>query len=191
MSVRRVLRGCVCGLVVGCCMMLAVACESEPQYSTQYPCNFYFDTAKHPTSILTRALDNLGTWTFVSVRLRQGVNHVIVSPNSGEPDEDIAMTTEIENNRVNYNNLGAGNGIIVGCSNFNGIRAYDRMCPGCLEGGRHNRLNWNPADRQKVACPSCRRVYMPETGSCTTESLRLLEYKVAYAGAGTPLQVYN
>lgn len=115
---------------------------------------------------------------------------MIVSSNNGDADEDIAMTTEIENNRVNYNNLGANNGIILGCSNFNGIRAYDRQCPRCLDGGKNSPLHWDE-NAQMVSCQSCGLVYMLETGNCTTESLRLLEYKVAYAGQGTPVQVYN
>lgn len=166
------------------------SCDVEKQYSTQYPCSFYFDTAKHPTSILTRSLGNPGMWTFVSVQLKQGINHVTVIPNNGEPSEDIPMTTEIENNRVNYNNLGAANSIIVGCSNFNGVLAYDRQCPQCLENNRKKSLEWD-GDKQMVKCPSCQLVYMLETGSCTTQSIRLLEYKVAYNGQGTPLAVYN
>lgn len=177
------------GLIVPCAVLM-IGCSAESQYSTQYPCNFYFDTAKHPTSLLTRSLGNQGMWVFVSVQVRQGVNHVIVSPNNGEQDEDIAMTTEIENNRVSYNNLGADNGIIVGCSNFNGIRAYDRQCPRCLENGKTNPLQWED-NAQMAGCSSCGLVYLLETGNCTTESLRLLEYKVAYAGLGMPLQVYN
>lgn len=176
------------GMMLGAVLLLA--CGADTQYSTQYPCSFYFDTAKHPTSILTRSLGNQGMWVFVSVNRKQGINHVIVSPGNGDPVEDIAMTTEIENNRVNYNNLGADNGIILGCSNFNGIRAYDRQCPHCLDGGKKSALRWDQS-LQMVNCPSCGLVYMLETGNCTSVSLRLLEYKVAYSGLGTPVQVYN
>ncbi len=168
---------------------LLTACGADSQYSTAYPCNFYFDTGKHPTSILTRSLSNPGMWSFVSVRQSQGINHVMVTPNSGKA-EDIAMTTELENHRVNYNNMGADNGIIVGCSNFSGIKAYDRQCPKCLDKAKNSALSWDD-NTQMVKCPSCRSVYMLETGSCTTESIRLLEYKVAYSGIGAPLQVYN
>ena len=172
------------------CCMLMFACDTENQYSTKYRCSFYFDTAKHPTSILTRSLSNPGMWVFVSVQQKQGVNHVMVSPNNGEQTEDIAMTTEIENNRINYNNLGANNGIIVGCSNFNGIKAYDRLCPHCLNTSKNSSLEWD-GNYQQVKCKTCKFIYLLETGNCTTESLRLLEYKVAYGGEGMPLQVYN
>lgn len=168
---------------------MLTACGADSQYSTTYPCNFYFDTGKHPTSILTRSLSNPGMWNFVSVRQSQGINHVIVNPNSGET-EDIPMTTELENNRVSYDHLGADNGIIVGCSNFSGIRAYDRHCPNCLDKAKNSKLDWDE-NNQMVKCPSCKLVYMLETGSCTTASIRLLEYKVAYAGEGAPLQVHN
>lgn len=178
--------------IVGIMVLLftLLSCGTDTQYSTSYPCSFYFDTSKHPTSILTRSLSNQGMWTFVWVRQQQGINHVMVTPNNGEPTEDIAMTTEIENHRVNYNNLGANNGIIVGCSNFNGIRAYDRQCPHCLEGSVKKALEWSK-DKQMVSCGKCGLTYMLETGNCTTESIRLLEYKVGYSGAGAPLRVYN
>lgn len=169
--------------------LLITACSADAQYSTTYPCNFYFDTGKHPTSILTRSLDNPGMWTFVSVRQSQGINHVMVTPNNGDA-EDIAMTTEIENHRVNYNNMGADNGIIVGCSNFSGIRAYDRQCPKCLDYARNSALEWDN-NRQMVKCQSCQSVYMLENGSCTTASIRLLEYKVTFSGPGSPLMVRN
>lgn len=168
---------------------LLTACSADSQYSTTYPCNFYFDTGKHPTSILTRSLDNPGMWTFVSVRQRQGINYVMVTPNNGDA-EDIAMTTEIENHRVNYNYMGADNGIIVGRSNFSGIKAYDRQCPKCLDKSQNSPLNWDD-NTQMVKCPSCQSVYMLETGNCTTAKIRLLEYKTAFSGQGTPLQVYN
>lgn len=170
-------------------MPLLMACSADAQYSSTYPCNFYFDTGKHPTSILTRSLSNPGMWTFVSVRQSQGINHVMVTPNNGDA-EDIPMTTELENNRVNYNNLGADNGIIVGCSSFSGIKAYDRQCPRCLDKTKNSPLNWDE-NKQMVKCPSCQSVYMLETGSCTTASIRLLEYKVVFAGGGSPLQVHN
>ncbi len=175
-----------CQLII---MTLLTACSADPQYSTTYPCNFYFDTGKHPTSIQTRSLDNPGMWTFVSVRQSQGINHVMVTPNNGDA-EDIAMTTEIENHRVNYNNMGADNGIIVGCSNFSGIRAYDRQCPKCLDNARNSALEWDD-NRQMVKCQSCQSAYMLENGSCTTAGIRLLEYKVAFSGPGSPLQVHN
>lgn len=170
-------------------MTLLTACSADSQYSTTYPCSFYFDTGKHPTSILTRSLDNPGMWTFVSVRLSQGVNHVMVTPNNGAA-EDIAMTTEIENHRVNYSYMGADNGIIVGRSNFSGIRAYDRQCPKCLDSSKNSPLNWDN-NTQMVKCQSCQSAYMLETGNCTTAKIRLLEYKTAFSGPGTPLQVYN
>lgn len=190
MKAMRRLHSVVVWVALIVCPILLSACDTESQYSTKYRCNFYFDTAKHPTSILTRSLGNPGMWVFVSVQLKQGVNHVIVSPNNEEPTEDIAMTTEIENNRINYNNLGAGNGIIVGSTNFNGIRAYDRMCPHCLDKSKNSALEWHETSQQ-VICKTCKLIYMLETGNCTTESLRLLEYKVAYGGEGTPLQVRN
>ena len=188
----RDLRNIGVRVVLLVCCMLIFACDTENQYSTKYRCSFYFDTAKHPTSILTRSLSNPGMWVFVSVQQKQGVNHVMVSPNSGNKndDEDIAMTTEIENNRINYNNLGANNGIIVGCSNFNGIMAYDRMCPHCLEKSKDSPLEWDD-NKQQVRCKACKLTYMLETGNCTTEKLLLLKYKVAYGGEGKPLQVYN
>ena len=106
------------------------ACTSDGfRYSTDYPCNFTFYVSYHQTSVLARVLDNPGLYVWVEVQKKLGVNHLMVHPNNGDADENIALTTEIENNRIDYDMMGANGQLIVGCSPFGEWKAYDRQCP--------------------------------------------------------------
>ena len=132
-------------------LILLTSCSTDGnRYSTAYPCNFTFYASYHQTSILARVLDNPGLFVWIEVKKKAGVNHLYVHPNNGDIQEDIALTTEIENNRLNYDNMGANGQLIVGCTPFGEWRAYDRQCPFCLDNTSttsHPRL-----DRQRTVC---------------------------------------
>ena len=169
---------------------LPTSCTSDGyRYSTEYPCNFTFYISYHPTSILSRVLDNPGLFVWVEVQKKAGVNHLMVHPNNGDGDEDIALTTEIENNRLYYDNMGANGQLIIGCTTFGEWRAYDRQCPFCLENtsNPNHPLTWT-SNGQSVECGKCKRSYSLTTG-ISNDGERLKEYRIQ--SNGTVLQVHN
>lgn len=182
-------------------ILLFCGCDTENQYNSHYACNFVFYTQHHPTSSLAAInTGNPGFFVWVEVKKRNGVNTVYVYQNNGEEDEPIALTSEIENNRLSYDNMGANKQLIVGCTTLNGLRAYDRQCPYCLEtySGTSYPLTWID-NGTSVECAKCGRVYsLNNEGICTTSSsegsYRLLQYHVLF-GTGydgtTVLRVTN
>ena len=175
--------------VVACTLTLMACASDGYRYSTQYPCNFTFYVSYHPTSILSRVLDNPGLYVWIEVQKKSGVNHLMVHPCNGDGDEDIALTTEIENSRLNYNSMGANGQLIVGCTPFGEWRAYDRQCPYCLENKSSLSfpLTWTK-NGQSVECGKCNRVYNLSSG-ISDDGQRLVEYRVQTNG--TVLQVHN
>ncbi len=173
--------------------LLISSCDGEEKFSRKYPCSFVFQSQYHTTSLLTRSLGNPGMFVIVSATQRQGVTHLLVSTSDGQ-SEDIAMTTAIENDRTYYENMGANRSLIIGLSNFDGLKAYDRQCPNCLEerSGSSFPLAFSK-DGQSVSCSTCQRTYnlnaegMPQNGQQGDHAL--LQYVATYDG--TRLYVHN
>ena len=179
-------------------LLLLTACTAEEQYSTKYSCNFIFYTRYHADCALTLVLGNPGQYVIVEPKFVAGVTHHVFTPNTGPWEQhqlDVAMTSAIENKRISYDNMGANRRLIVGSSNFNGLKCYDGQCPNCLEqGGSVNRpLSWAD-DGKKLRCPRCNIVYnpnaqgIPENGNEDTP--RLLEYRVEPYN-GESLYIHN
>jgi hypothetical protein len=174
--------------------LLLSSCTEDTKYSNAYLCSFVFYTQNHPTSLLTRALGNVGTFVIVTSTQRQGINHLMITAGGSNETEDIPMTTAIENERVNYKDMGANRSLIVGLSNFDGLKAYDRQCPNCMEahGGTNYPLSFSD-NGQSVTCPKCHTIYnlnaegMPTNGQQGNHAL--LQYKVVYDGSR--LYVHN
>ena len=105
------------------------------------------------------------------------------------PVEDNIISTDKEVSYTAYL-LGANNaiGLIVGMTNFNGLVAYDRICPNCT-GMRA--LAWSEENRQHVFCHSCKRTYDLETGTLVDgdDGDALLRYGCSFNG--TLLSVGN
>lgn len=164
-------------------LLLLTACTNENDLiSRRYPCRFHFYFQIHPTSMLMAAYRSPGTYVFTysTVETEKGVSYRYVYVQSNNPDmplERNRIETQIESN-VPYL-LGASNevGLIVGCTNFNGPVAYDRVCPNCA--GTYP-LTWN-GNKQQVVCGSCKRVYDLETGAVTegSEGSPLMRYMVS------------
>jgi hypothetical protein len=175
-------------------LLLATGCNDENKYSHKYPCSFVFHAQYHPTSVLTRSLTNPGMFVIVTSELRQGVTHLLVEPNGGDAKEDLVMSTAIENERTSYQSMGANRSLIVGMSNFDGLKGYDRQCPNCIEelGGVDYPLNFT-GDGQIVECSRCHRTYslmsegMPTNGEKGDKAL--MQYIAIYDG--TRLYVHN
>lgn len=171
---------CVATIVVAIAL---TACDAgENKYSDDYVCNFVFYTTYHPTSVLTRVLDNPGMYVRVEVTKSLGIYHLIIYPNDGSESEDIALTTAIENEKISYDYVGANNAIIIGCSTAMEWQAYDAQCPACLENytGTSYPLSWTNSG-SAVTCAKCGRTYTLVYGA-SDDGYRLLEYRISYSG---------
>lgn len=178
----------VCVAVVAAVGMTACG-DTYDEYSTKYPCAFTFDTRNHPTSLLTLVLgNNPGAYVRVDVSLYNGIHRLDISSNNGRDSERVDITTDKENYQIG--NVGADNSIIVGCSTFNGLRAYDGQCPNCLENfsGNSFPLEWTD-NGQAVTCAVCGRRYELNYDGRADEGRALLQYRVTYDGA--VLSVHN
>lgn len=181
-SIKRRLSAITIIAFVATAAMVVTGCDDiENTHSTDYPCRFTFDMSLHQTSVLTRIIDNPGLYVGVSSRKVKGVTWLTIEPNYGEK-EDFALTTEREN-YYSYDNMGAANSLIVGCSNFNGLKAYDRQCPSCLRNSRNPVYSLAfTGNKQKMECKACGRVYELETGQ-SNDGVRLMEYTPRVSGS--------
>ncbi len=194
---NKVKHGCVWSTVMLFVVFILAACEAENRISTRFPCNFYFNPVLHPGTSIETALNNLGNYTFISVK-NNGIWHIYSTLNDGRNiTEDIKITTDRTegwDNRIKTHALGANNGIIIGRSNFQGLVAWDRQCPNCITqyGGVNYPLELNGI-RQSVMCKKCKRTYSLETGAITegTKGAPLMGYGIDYNGIGTPVRVEN
>lgn len=140
-------------------MGLFMACGVDNKYNTYYPVNFVFFTNIYPTSALTRAVESPGMFCIVKPSSERGVTHLKLTPNQGKweaPDLDLVMNID----KLSYNNMGAGKGLIIGHSNAFGLKAFDLQCPNCLEeyGMPKYELHWTDNGRY-LECAKCKRVY--------------------------------
>lgn len=142
-----------------------MACKADSEYSRNYACHFVFYiqhghvTQNNEVSILNGILDNPGVFAKVSVKKLSGITHVIVAPNNGGKNEDIKLTTELENNQISYV-MGANNALLVGCDTKMQAVAFDGQCANCLEtySTSNYPLTWSDNGRT-VTCSKCGRVY--------------------------------
>ena len=194
---NKVKHGCVWSTVMLFVVFILAACEAENRISTRFPCNFYFNPKLHPGTSIETALNNLGNYTFISVK-NNGIWHIYSTLNDGRNiTEDIKISTDQTegwDNHIKTRALGANNGIIIGRSNFQGFVAWDRQCPNCITqyGGVNYPLELNGI-RQSVMCKKCKRTYSLETGAITegAKGDPLMGYGIDYNGIGTPVRVGN
>ena len=142
---------------------LLMACSVENKYNTYYPVSFVFFTNLYPSSALTRAAGSPGIFCIVKPYQEKGVTHLKLTPNQGSweaSDLDLLMNTAIGNEKLSYNSMGAGKGLIIGHSNSFGLKAFDLQCPNCLEeyGMPKYELHWTDNGRY-LECSKCKRVY--------------------------------
>ena len=171
-------------------LVLFWACDAQDPISREYRCWFLFSATDHPTSILIAAVQNPGSYARVTTH-GDGKNtprHVLVRSNDPSvAEEDNIIRSAIEN-ELRYE-LGASNdiGLIIGCTNFDGPRAYDAACPNCSV---LKALNWT-GNRQQVICSKCNRTYLLDTGNIISgeegESLR--RYNCTFDG--TTIRAWN
>ena len=165
-------------------VLLLSACDEEKQYNSHYPCNFIFYSQHHPESSLSKVNEtNPGFFVSVEVKRVNGINTIYCTPNTGDADSPLRLTNEVENNRLSYTDMGAGGRLIIGCTTLNGLRAYDGMCPACLEsaGGTNYPLHWTD-NGKNVKCSRCSTVYSLNNDGISIEGSqsRLLQYHFLY-----------
>ena len=165
-------------------VLLLSACDAEQQYNSHYPCNFIFYPQHHPESSLSKVNEtNPGFFVSVEVKRVNGINTIYCTPNTGDADSPLRLTNEVENNRLLYTDMGAGGRLIIGCTTLNGLRAYDGMCPACLEsaGGTNYPLHWTD-NGKNVKCSRCSTVYSLNNDGISIEGSqsRLLQYHFLY-----------
>lgn len=187
-GVDRMARAAFCAAGAACVLLAASCSDTEEQYTTEYTCYFTFSTQLHPTSLLTRVLDNPGSYVRVDVKLVSGAHRLYIYSNNGKDEEEVAVTTDKENYLIGT--VGANSSIMVGCSTFNGAKAYDSQCPNCLSDytGSSYPLTWT-ANGQAVECAKCGRTYELNYDGRTDNGKALLQYKVSYDGS--TLSVHN
>ena len=165
-------------------VLLLSACDAEQQSNNHYPCNFIFYPQHHPESSLSKVNEtNPGFFVSVEVKRVNGINTIYCTPNTGDADSPLRLTNEVENNRLSYTDMGAGGRLIIGCTTLNGLRAYDGMCPACLEsaGGTNYPLHWTD-NGKNVKCSRCSTVYSLNNDGISIEGSqsRLLQYHFLY-----------
>ena len=165
-------------------VLLLSACDAEQQYNSHYPCNFIFYPQHHPESSLSKVNEtNPGFFVSVEVKRVNGINTIYCTPNTGDADSPLRLTNEVENNRLSYTDMGAGGRLIIGCTTLNGLRAYDGMCPACLEsaGGTNYPLYWTD-NGKNVKCSRCSTVDSLNNDGISIEGSqsRLLQYHFLY-----------
>lgn len=179
-----------------------MGCDVVNKYSTRFYCDFVFQPNLFPSSALTRSLGNPGDFVIVHPDIQQGVTHLLMTANHGhweKSDTDLIMRAAINNERYNYNAMGAARGLIIGHSNSFGMKAFDRQCPNCLNdyGSPRYPLYWNPKNEQQVVCYKCKRIYSLEgddafpvaNGKKNDEPL--MQYKIELTGDNELLRVHN
>ena len=171
-------------------LVLFWACNAQDPISREYRCWFLFSSTDHPSSILITTIQSPGSYARVTTHGdgKTTPRHVLVRSNDPSvADEDNIIRSAIEN-ELRFE-LGASNdiGLIIGCTNFDGPRAYDAACPNCSV---LKALNWT-GNRQQVICSRCNRTYLLDTGNIISgdegESLR--RYSCSFDG--TTIRAWN
>jgi len=171
-------------LLLLCLLTAVLSCKKEEDIiSRRYPCRFQFNGELHTTSIILSACKSPGSYVYIYTKILKNVRHVYAQSNDGRtPTEDNVIATDKEANYSAYL-LGANNeiGLIVGCTNFSGVTAFDRVCPNCAA---LQPLTWSKENRQRVVCNSCKRTYELETGTLVegAEGDGLLRYGCNFNG---------
>ncbi len=186
-TIMRTLRTAIFAALTALTLLTACS-DAEPRFSTTYPCNFFFWGDLHRGAALLRTVDNPGLYAIVTSQDRNGITTLSVSLNDGVTKETIALTTEKEQ-RHNYSAMGANRALIIGCSNFEGLKAWDRQCRYCLDNSTQTNFPLTFVNNgRSVKCSNCDREYNLENG-ISLDGHRLLEYAARYDG--TLLRVNN
>lgn len=167
-------------------MLLASCSADDTEYTREFQCYFTFDTTIHNTSKLCACVNSLSSGMFCMAwqQTIEGVRHIMVQLSDGKATEDTPITTAAEARQSCI--MGAGNGLIIGCSTLNNgqLYAFDRQCPNCLHEGINKALQWKN-NGLWVVCPRCNRCYDLNNSGFVVEGesgKKLLRYRASYGG---------
>lgn len=166
---------------------LLTACESEPLYDTEYPVYFTFDTKLHATSLLSRMVENVNYFVFVTSTLDGRAHILTIDANNGK-SETLRIESEAENRAIR--SMGARNSLILGCvfglemnqtAGSYSYVAFDRQCPACLANrtGTNYPLQWTKT-ANTVGCNTCQRTYQLLGAGTSSDGYRLKTYHMRY-----------
>lgn len=164
------------------------ACEGERLYDTEYLVYFTFDTNLHPTSLISRLVENVNNFLIVSSTLNGRAHTLTIESNSGEK-ETLRIESEAENRAIA--GMGANNSLVLGCifgydinqssSDLYTYVAFDRQCPACLENhvGTNYPLTWGK-ESNTLTCAKCQRTYLLLGAGGSSDGYRLKTYHARY-----------
>ena len=167
---------------------LLCACESERLYDTEYPVRFTFDTKLHPTSLISRLVENVNCFLIVNSTLNGRAHTLTIESNSGQK-ETLRIESENENRAIT--GMGANNSLVLGCifgydinqssSDLYSYVAFDRQCPACLENyaGVNFPLTWGET-ANTLTCAKCQRTYLLLGAGGSSDGHRLKTYHMRY-----------
>ena len=147
--------------------VLLTACGADPVFDNEYAPSFSFNVGWHKGCIIEDALSIAGTFVFISVPT-DGNPRFVITPSNPDREEVLLPVSEIERRALEaqrqspWGTMGINRRLLVGTSNFDGLKAFDGHCPSChAETGRRDYpLTWTE-NHQHVGCANCGRVYNP------------------------------
>lgn len=183
----RMLKALLILLVCGMSEAFLVSCTADDtEYTRDYRCYFTFDTSLHNSSVMLGCVNPMSSGMFCMAwqETKEGMRHIRVQLSDGKNTEDNAITTALEARQQCI--MGAGNGLIIGCSTLNTgqLYAYDRLCPNCLKIGTSKPLQWDN-NGLWVKCARCQRSYDLNNSGYVVggdPGNKLLRYRSSYNG---------
>lgn len=162
------------------------ACGADDyEYENKYRCSFYFDCSMHQGTDLQNCLNPLSPGLFCMVWQQSvnGIRHIKMQLYNQQV-KDVPITTTNETRQPCV--LGAGNGLVIGCSTLSSgqLYAFDRQCPNCVSTSSSNALEWTTNGLQ-LRCPKCQRTYdLNNNGFIVSgeKGNKLMRYRASYSG---------
>lgn len=174
------------------------SCSGDERVSRRYPCHFTFYTGLHPASMIATAMTTYNDFVRISMTT-YGSAYVVNAVDRNGNSESTRLTNEYENRAfIGGIYLGAGGiygSILFGQTNFNGLVAWDGMCPNCTTSStnRHE-LQWTD-NITTVRCDNCHRTYSLETGAILSggdgDHMLFYQPSVNSSALGTVLGIGN
>ena len=169
-------------------LFLLPGCGGEQLYNLEYPVYFVFDTNLHPTSLISKLVENVNSFVIVSSSLNGRAHTLTMESNSGQK-ETLRIESEKENRAIV--SMGANNSLVLGClfglnpdgssADLYSYVAFDRQCPACLDSHASTNfpLTWGE-NANTLTCSKCQRTYLLLGAGGSSDGHRLKTYHMRY-----------